>query len=319
MDEVEAMEPDQGGSGLAYGPTWGEIVPESPVQKVASRYRFVCPDCGIGNFKTIGQYVYYYNRIKLNECTGCGLVYSDRLIDPTVIKRHFERAYKEDAYFVGLRRRIFQQIAMWVDDCTPREGSVLDIGGAKGHLLAAIKAHRPDLRLCLNDLSSGACEFAERNFQFDTVCGGIDALEQCGRRFNTLVMSDVLYYEPDLKRLWSLLPRLLEPGGTVVIRVPNKLPLIRLHQYLRRTTRVQRRIRYFNPEHIYVLTPDYLVSRLRQIGLDHAQVLPSELLVRPRRELRELFFFRLSTVLATLSAGRLIATPSFLVVARSKI
>lgn len=75
---------------------------------------------------------------------------------------------------------------------------VLDIGGAKGHLLTALRVRRPDLRLVLNDLSEDACNYAAQNYGLNTVCGDVKALRMSSTRYDVIIMSDVIYYEPDI-------------------------------------------------------------------------------------------------------------------------
>lgn len=315
----------QGNKGFDTPERWLDYGINHNFQEMEAETLTYCPDCGSRVFSCIGQYVYYSTLARLNECPQCGLVFSDARIDPQVISSHFENTYKDEDYFRDRRRRVFDQIATLVDRCAPHGGTVLDVGGAKGHLLATVKKRRPDLKLVVNDLSRVACAFATSEFELDSVCGDIRALELIPSRFNTVIMSDVLYYEPYLSRLWKLLPRLVSDGGSVIIRVPNKLPLIRFCQLVMRSTTsrekrdLQDHIKYFNPEHIYVLSPRYLLSRLRDIAFSPTIIIPSELLVRTQGECKEALYFRFAKALAILSHGRLIITPSFLVMARNNI
>src|SRR2546422_4627682 len=134
-----------------------------------------CPDCGAVPRDEIGQYVYYSPLAKLRLCTRCGLAFSDVRLDAAVIRAHFESAYKDEPYFVTQRRRVFEQLARFIDRCAPSGGSVLDIGGAKGHLLDAVKRRRPDLRVTLTDVSESACQWARTHYGFRTICGSITA------------------------------------------------------------------------------------------------------------------------------------------------
>jgi SAM-dependent methyltransferase len=291
-----------------------------PIKAVKLDY---CPDCGNRIFKGIGQYIYFSTLIKLMKCKKCGLILSDTLIDPQEIQFHFEYTYKDEEYFQKRRNRIFNQIARLVDKVTPPRGSVLDIGGAKGHLLSIIKKRRGDLKLVLNDLSKDACDFAANTFTLDTVCCNIEGLGRISSRFSTVLMIDVLYYMPDLNEVWKLLPHLVAKGGAVVIRVPNKFPLILFFQRIAQLfashekRKLWDRINFFNPEHIYVFTRDFLVSRLRSLGFSETVTLPSELLVPARRGLWHAFFYRIARALWTASHGKIIITPGFLVVASS--
>ena len=99
----------------------------------------------------------------------------------------------------------------------------------------------------------------------------------------SVVMSDVIYYEPEPAKLWTLLPNLVTPGGIVIIRVPNRLSLIRLAQAIRRFVTSKRardmrdRIMFFNPEHLFIFSRRLLTRRLSSLGFDPVTVLPSEL------------------------------------------
>ena len=315
----------QNNKGFDIPERWLDYGIDHNFQKIDAEKLANCPDCDSDVFRSIGQYVYYSTLIKLNECLRCDLVFSDTRIDSHVIHSHFEHAYKDEGYFRKGRRRIFDQIATLADRCTPHGGTLLDIGGAKGHLLAILKKRRPDLELVLNDLSKDACAFAASRFQLNTVCGDIKALEQISLRFNTVIMSDVLYYEPGLSRLWKLLPKLISDGGSVIIRVPNNLPLIRFYQFVMRYTvsrkkqELQNHIKYFNPEHIYVFSSRYLLCRLKDLAFSKSTVIPSELLVQPQWEFSQRLYYQLAKALAMLSRGKILITPSFLVIARNNV
>ena len=94
------------------------------------------------------------------ECEACGLAWFDARLDPDVLIGHFERAYKDDAYFLEARRPISQQLASLIDRIAPVRGNVLDIGGAKGHLMHMVALRRPDLRVAVNDISESATKYA---------------------------------------------------------------------------------------------------------------------------------------------------------------
>lgn len=174
-----------------------------------------CPDCSARSFGFIGQFVYYSSLVNLLKCAHCGLIFTDARIDPKVISTHFEQTYKDEEYFLHRRHRIFEQIAQIADKVAPQRGRILDVGGAKGHLLATLKTRRPDLKFVLNDLSKDACDHAESKYGFQTILGSINELEQIISRFDVVVLSDVIYYEPELRRLWAVLPRLVSENGVL--------------------------------------------------------------------------------------------------------
>ena len=260
--------------------------------------------------------------MNLLECVNCKLVFSDARIDPDVIQEHFETAYKDETYFLLKRKRIFKQISRLADRFCPKNGSVLDVGGAKGHLLAALKIRRNDLSLVLNDISREACDYAEQEYGFHTITGGISKLENIPSRFDVIILSDVIYYEPELRRLWNILPHLLEKNGTIIFRLPNKLFLIRFWQLLSRLisrpkdNEMRDKIRFFNPEHLYVFSRRYLLKRLKSAGFNKVIATPSELLSSSRGDFLHPFIYYLCKTIYILTFRKLIFTPSLLVIAR---
>jgi len=282
-----------------------------------------CPDCAAQSLNFIGQYVYYSTLVKLLECAHCQLVFSDTRIDAQVIQSHFEQAYKDEIYFKHKRRRIFEQISGLADINTPPGGKILDVGGAKGHLLADLKTRRPDIGYVLNDLSKEACEHAASEYGFLTIVGGINELEKFSSRFDVVIMSDVIYYEPELRKLWAILPSLLSNNGTVIIRVPNKLTYICYWQFVVRIlawccdNEMQDKIKFFNPEHLYVFSRYYLLTRLKKFGFSRVIIIPSELLVNERGNIWHSIYYFFSKIIWFLSFRRLLLTPSLLVVAKN--
>jgi 2-polyprenyl-3-methyl-5-hydroxy-6-metoxy-1,4-benzoquinol methylase len=280
-----------------------------------------CPDCDSVERALVGQYVYYSSLMRLWWCAGCTLIYSDVRLDETIIRAHFATAYKDDEYFLKRRRVVFDQIAALVEQAVRPGGSVLDVGGAKGHLLALLKRRRPDLAVTLNDVSREACEYARAQYGFEVVRGDLAQLGALDQRYDCVIASDVLYYEPRLRECWKVIPRLLRPSGTVLLRVPNKLVLMRLCQWAWRLAHTphalarQDRLPFFNPEHIYVLSQSYLVHRLQQIGFRSVRALASPPLCPDYLPTLCATSFRVAAFLNRLSWYRVCLTPSIVVLA----
>ncbi|MGH7647210.1 MAG: methyltransferase domain-containing protein [Gemmatimonadaceae bacterium] len=280
-----------------------------------------CPDCAAAPTpRAWGQYVYFSTLIRLLECSRCGLVWADAHLDPRVVRQHFDVAYKDDSYFRFSRNRIFRHMARVIDNLAPRGAHVLDIGGARGDLMAHLADRRPDLYVVVNDIADASTGSAAERFGFATLTGDAQVLANHEGEYDVVVLSDVLYYEPDIRLLWRALGRLVAPGGRVVIRVPNKWPGIRFWQRWYRTTRsparqrLQDRIRFFNPEHIFILRPKYLKRRLERMGFRRVHVYPSPLLATRGTTLLSSAMFAVATALHRLTRGAAALTPSILVV-----
>jgi SAM-dependent methyltransferase len=317
--EKQMLEILQFNQGFLHPEKWIKYGIKHHFEKIKAAKLQGCPDCRnkLSNF--VGQYVYYSTLISLRECAKCGLIFSDTRIDPQVIKSHFEQAYKTEAYFKHGRRQIFKQISNLVCHYAPQGGKVLDVGGAKGHLLFAVKSRRPDLCCVVNDLSKEACDHAALEFGFQTILGGVNELNKISSRFDVIIMSDVIYYEPELRNLWEILPLLVYENGAVIIRVPNKLALIRSWQFMNsattifRDSEIQDKIKFYNPEHLYVFSRRYLMMRLKKIGFEKIISIPSELLNRKRGELLPHLWYFFCKLIWTLSYGKFIISPSLII------
>ncbi|HEY7191787.1 MAG TPA: methyltransferase domain-containing protein [Vicinamibacterales bacterium] len=281
-----------------------------------------CPDCGgAPRSATWGQYIYYSTLIHLLECVECGLVWADAHIAPEVIHAHFEAAYKDQEHFRVSRKPIFDHLVNVMDSLCGTGGRILEIGGALGDLMAAVAARRPDFRIRINDVSEHATNWVKQNLGFATLTGDATVLAAHEEQYDLVVLSDVLYYEPNLRVLWDALSRLTSRGGSILIRVPNKSFLIREWQRWYRLTHtraqqvLQHRVRFLNPEHIFIFGQRYLRNRLRGIGFTTSQALPSPLLVNPKGKALTSALFKCATRLNQLWPS-LVLTPSMVVVGR---
>ncbi|RFA30938.1 hypothetical protein CAI21_02880 [Alkalilimnicola ehrlichii] len=291
------------------------------IRPVPAKKLTQCPHCGSRHQHKIGQYVYFSHLVKLNQCGNCFLLYSDTRFPNEIIDQHFELNYKDEAYFLHQRRQIFRQIADLVSSAAPLKGRILDVGGAKGHLMAVVQRQRPDLQITVNDLSNDACASAAAHFGFETICGGLSSLDDVVQTFDVVVMSDVIYYEADVQALWRLLPSLVAPGGTLIIRIPNKLLPIKLWQRLSRRLAPHKidtrdRIPLFNPEHLFIFPPHFLAQQLHLIGFQAIQRLPSRPLTKPGgKEVVQPLLHTAARLVHSVSKGRLVISPSLLLIA----
>jgi 2-polyprenyl-3-methyl-5-hydroxy-6-metoxy-1,4-benzoquinol methylase len=277
-----------------------------------------CPDCGERSPKVLGQYIYYSTLMRLRVCDSCRLIWADAHLDSRIVSAHFERAYKDREYFAASRLGIFSHLAAEIDRATPHGGAVLDIGGAQGDLMHLVTQLRPDIKGVVQDLSEKSVRHAEQHFGLRTLCGDVRSLESTKARYDVVVLSDVLYYEPQLAAFWRILPRILAPGGSIVIRVPNKLLLIRLYLTLSAGAGNNHdKIKYFNPEHIYILSRRYLTTRLKRLGFDSLRAMVSPPLNASRSQFVGLLgrvLFHGAAAIGRLSGGRLLLTPSIVIV-----
>lgn len=233
-----------------------------------------CPDCGSPPAGRVGRYVHCSSLLSLLECHGCGLIWVNGRIEERLRRKHFEAAYKSADYFTSDRRRIFEHLTSLLVPEVPEGGSVLDIGGATGQLLEHLRSARPDLNLMLQDFSERAVQSARDERALEATTQSPGELARSGGAWDAVVLSDVIYYEPAIGELWEALDRLVKPGGSILIRVPNRALLIRTCASWQRlpmaSGREERlsRLRFFNPEHMLICTRGYLTRRLGSLGFD---------------------------------------------------
>jgi SAM-dependent methyltransferase len=251
-------------------PTWLERVDELGLREVEGEHLTTCPGCGHEPERAIGQYVHYSHLGRLMECR-CGLWYSDLRLNPETVTAHFERAYKDDGYFRA-RRPVFEHLARLVSQRTPYGGSVLDVGGATGHLALAIWRIRPDVDLTVTDVSELACAEAKA-LGLHAVQASVAGLGDWLPQYDVVICSDVLYYEPDIGPVWETLSGIVRPGGSLIIRGPNRTDTIR-HAGAEQDA-LSTQVRGLNPEHLYVFTRGYLEARLAEVGFTRIRTLPS--------------------------------------------
>jgi 2-polyprenyl-3-methyl-5-hydroxy-6-metoxy-1,4-benzoquinol methylase len=283
-----------------------------------------CPDCGAPPGRTVGQYVYYSTLIHLRECARCFLIWADAHIDPQVLQAHFDRAYKDREYFAAARSWIFQQLARLVLEVSPPQPTVLDVGGAQGDLMNLVRQLHPGARVVVSDLSEAAVRHAREQFGLEGIAGDISSLAQRGESYDVVVLSDVLYYDPAIADVWRALRTLVRPGGHVIIRVPNKIGLIRFRQAIagltagRSGTDRRTGVAHFNPAHSYILTRRYLSHRLMDAGFVEIRELTSPPLVPGRGVLRlaARAYYRAAQALRAASGGSVILTPGMVIVAK---
>ena len=305
---------------------WVEYAKTHNFQGIKAEKIFKCPDCGCGIFSPVDQYIYYSTLITLQYCNHCGLYYSDTHIDPSIIAQHFESTYKDEFYFLNQRKDIFDYISYIADIYSPQRGKILDIGGGKGHLLANLSKRRPDLDLTLNDMSKKSCNYVIKNYGFKTICGPSSYLTKTPNKFDVILLIDVIYYEPDIIKMWNAVDTILNNAGTLIIRIPNKLGLIRLNQKWNKIININKHtdnqnitIKFFNPEHIYIFSRSYLYNRLKQLDFNEFVVYPSPLLSKKQShaQMNPIYhlYFRISKLICKFSFKKLILTPSLILVA----
>jgi SAM-dependent methyltransferase len=173
-------------------------------------------------------------RFPVVRCDGCGLVYANpRLTGPALSAAYALLREVEAKLFPprpdetkppGLVRRWWRHLTQrqvvgdWVE-----AGPVLDIGCDVGQLLLTLRAR--GIQASGIEVSPIAVQRC-RARDLDVIHGTVEEVDLPDAAYRTITLSHVLEHFPDpnavLKKLW----RALEPGGRIIIAVPNHQGLI---------------------------------------------------------------------------------------------
>jgi 2-polyprenyl-3-methyl-5-hydroxy-6-metoxy-1,4-benzoquinol methylase len=296
--------------------TWAPLVDSLKITCTPSERRDACPYCNNEKHFIIGQFLYYSNLIRLRECRSCKLIFTDVIINQTSQEAHFEIAYKDESYFLYERGDIFKEITLLVDSYTPKDGTILDIGGATGVLADDIRKRRPDLSISVSDISTNACDLALSK-GFIVLNTSISELPE-GKKYDTILMIDVMYYERDLPEAIKKISDSLSDNGLIVFRGPNKRWLISFLGNLRKMNSLSTRIPFFNPEHLYILSPSFIKKCFEHAGAYEVRIVPSAPLKKKGFLNRIRYFFTNTIVYLTYYVSGKVVSPSYLAVIKKR-
>lgn len=139
----------------------------------------------------------------------------------TVTKEEIAKGYDDIAEIVGVGGTFY-------DDCLSVQkhfsGRVLDVGCGRGLLLQKIAARAESgTELFGIDISPKLCALAEQNNPgARIVVGDAEALPYPDQYFDTVCMTEVFEHMLDFHKPLAEVRRVLKPGGTFIISVPNR-------------------------------------------------------------------------------------------------
>lgn len=290
---------------------WVEYARQENFSKVNYKKNDSCPYCSDTSHKIIGSYIYYSTFHTLRECTRCSLCYVDVLIDQDVRGQHFEIAYKSDAYFEYQRAAIFNKIIELIKKHKPDCNSVFDIGAATGVLLEKLKEKFKDLKCSMSDISSQACNIAEKK-GIEADCCKISEIKVREKQDIVLAL-DVLYYDLNVKSSLQALSDVTSDEGVLILRLPNKYRLIKFYWLIVGMRRFPPVLKFFNPEHVLMFRKSFIEKSLYDVGFSKVQVIPSPLLVG-RIPLISSIVYRLSYIIYKIFG--IVLTPSMFIIAK---
>jgi 2-polyprenyl-3-methyl-5-hydroxy-6-metoxy-1,4-benzoquinol methylase len=203
---------------------------------------------------------------RLVRCTGCGLIYQSPRPTLEEIGEHYPPGYDSYgdyraqarggllrlAYDYGMRKR-----CRYVTRRQPG-GRLLDVGCAAGLFLVALREQGGwDVEGV--ELDGGTADYARRTYGLTVHTGTLEAAALPSAYFDAVTLWDVLEHLHEPTATLREVRRILRPGGTVVLRVPNVAALdARLFG--------EAWAGYDAPRHLYVYSPQTLRATLETAG-----------------------------------------------------
>jgi len=272
-----------------------------------------CPFCHSKILTPLGKYFYYSNVITLYECHQCSLYFTSPRIDKSVIKTHFEFTYKDIYYFERLRLPVFQQILSIILE-QKIKGKILDVGAALGHFLKLCKSYGFEVIGC--DISSKACDYARKNFNLEVYNKELRNINLPKEYFDFITIIDTLYYSENFYDDLSISYTLLKKGGKLILRIPNKLELIKFFLFLEKILGVRgpdtvKPIKFFNPEHIFIFSRPIIKKILKSIGFSKIKILNAI----PTKSKQPLIYGFLLKLVSFLNVFNIPIMPSIIIIA----
>jgi len=228
-----------------------------------------CPSCG----RSENDLYDSLDGWNIVRCRQCGLCYTN----PRPTRESLMSFYSLDYYKDKRHRRTYftdggslkidpvegAGNVVDVESHVERRGRLLEIGAAMGQFLAIMQHRGWDVRGI--ELSAEAVEIAKKCRGIEMFCGTLEGF-QTEERFDVICLYQTLEHVPDPAYIIERAYQLLNPGGLLVISVPNVNGFdIKINSKLRWLV-------YDLPRHLSHFSPQVLSERLRAAGFGIVEV-----------------------------------------------
>lgn len=232
-----------------------------------------CPLCGDSEARE----AYAFPPYGVRECRGCGFAFlCPRLTQEDMLKAYQDEAYFDDANTTGYEdyrsqekalRLTFRRFLERLRQEGATGGDLLEVGCGLGFFLS--EARSAFASLTATDYSSGALDQVDTD-DVDLHLGGLAELPP-ERRFDCIVLIQVLehIYDPiaELRTIHSK----LRPDGSVVLAVPNyDSPLRALLGRRWPSFKIPEHVQYFERRSLRRALEAAGFSRIRELPYPHA-------------------------------------------------
>jgi 2-polyprenyl-3-methyl-5-hydroxy-6-metoxy-1,4-benzoquinol methylase len=232
----------------------------------------ICLLCGSKEFELVAEKLRYDIARRVLRCRGCNIV---SLEDPTGHGLDYSQAEYRQHYgpVLGQESTPREMFELSLPRQAPRldrvrhllhpEAVVAEIGCSTGHFLHAI---RPLVKRVVGiEPNPRHAAYAREEVGLEVVAGRLEDSGLAGGQFDVLVMFQVLEHIADPLSFLAYCRRLLRPGGTLYLEVPNLddalLSVYALPGY---------RSFYFKVPHVYYFAAPTLLRLMQKAGFSGA-------------------------------------------------
>lgn len=206
---------------------------------------------------------------RLVRCSRCGLIYLDPMPTLEALARHYPPEYfpysvaidDETSFFKRWDRRygVYKRCRAVIQATGQPTGRVLDVGCATGNFLAAMRDRGWEAFGV--EPNSYAANYARERLGLNVFIGELEEAGYATNFFDLVTLWDVLEHVPDPRATLEEVARILRPGGTLVLSLPNP-----------ETWEVKLFGRYWVgwdiPRHLYLFTRSVLTRYLNEAGFE---------------------------------------------------
>jgi SAM-dependent methyltransferase len=247
--------------------------PPPPSERFEVR-RNSCPWCGsgavAGRLDTVDLFQFKPGRFHLDECRACGHVFQNPRLSPAGLAYYYAEFYDgaaenlTEASFAAMGRIYRRRAEVVARHCRPR--ACLDVGTGHGHFCLVARRRWPEATFDGLDLGDSVHEAARRGW-IDTAHQGAfpDLADGLPRSYDVVTMHHYLEHTREPRRELAAAAKVLEPGGHLVIEVPDPAS-----PWARRLRRYW--YSWFQPQHLHFVRCENLVAALEDVGLEVREV-----------------------------------------------
>ncbi len=249
-------------------------IPAPPADPLFEPRRTTCYWCGsddlAGRLIVSDLLQHKPGTFHLNECRACGHVFQNPALTVAGLDHYYEHAYDglgeelAEVSFGALGPIYAKRVEALARHAEPR--AWLDVGTGHAHFLLAARERWPDATFDALDMSDSVTEAARRG-RVDTAYRGMfpDLAGSLPRSYDVVSMHHYLEHTRDPKRELAAAAQVVEPGGHLMIEVPDaEAP------WARRLGRYW--WQWGQPQHQHFMTCDNLLAELDRVGFEVVSV-----------------------------------------------